>query len=120
MEQEIERAIRTTLVVLNKQSIDIAVNKIMEAIGVNLDNRNTNAEVVNILISNGLRIPEEYREMVIDKLKGTTTITKQKDPENDPCGFFDGIELTECCKVGPVTNKEKFCPECGKKIIRTS
>lgn len=32
MEQEIERAIRTTLVVLNKQSIDIAVKKIMDVI----------------------------------------------------------------------------------------
>lgn len=30
MRQEIERAIRTTLVVLNKQSINLAVDKIME------------------------------------------------------------------------------------------
>lgn len=32
MRQEIERAIRTTLVVLNKQSINLAVDKIMEVV----------------------------------------------------------------------------------------
>lgn len=32
LRQEIERAIRTTLVVLNKQSISIAVDKIMKEI----------------------------------------------------------------------------------------
>lgn len=26
------------------------------------------------------------------------------------------ILATECCKVGPITN-EKFCPNCGKKIL---
>lgn len=73
MEQEIERAIRTTLVVINKQSIGIAVKKIMEAVSVNLDERNTHKEVVNILISNGLRLPKEYRDMIIKKLQEDDT-----------------------------------------------
>ena len=27
------------------------------------------------------------------------------------------VDVTECCKVGPITN-ENYCSKCGKKIIR--
>ena len=27
------------------------------------------------------------------------------------------LEVTECCKIGPITN-ENYCPNCGKKIIK--
>lgn len=82
----------------------------MEATGVNLDQRNTNAEVVNILISNGLRLPNEYMEMVVDKLRGVTFLVKSDED-------LMIMDVTDCCRVGPITN-EKFCPECGKKIKR--
>jgi predicted nuclease with TOPRIM domain len=32
-------------------------------------------------------------------------------------GILYKVSVTECCKIGPITN-EKYCPECGKKIIR--
>ncbi|MFA5299340.1 MAG: hypothetical protein WC389_14210 [Lutibacter sp.] len=32
-------------------------------------------------------------------------------------GIIYKVTVTECCKIGPITN-EKYCPECGKKIIR--
>jgi hypothetical protein len=35
--------------------------------------------------------------------------------DNDP--ILGDTYLTECCKRGPITD-EKYCPYCGKKIIR--
>ena len=35
-----------------------------------------------------------------------------------PDDFVGYIDVVECCKTGPIT-KENFCPNCGKKIIRT-
>lgn len=34
---------------------------------------------------------------------------------DSPDGFII-IPVTDCCKVGPITN-ENYCPNCGKKII---
>lgn len=31
--------------------------------------------------------------------------------------FVGYIWVTECCKRGPITD-EKFCPYCGRKIIK--
>ena len=31
--------------------------------------------------------------------------------------FYIIYDETKCCGVGPITN-EKFCPNCGRKIIR--
>lgn len=28
-----------------------------------------------------------------------------------------GINITACCRIGPITN-EKYCPNCGSKIVK--
>lgn len=30
---------------------------------------------------------------------------------------FISCDITECCKIGPITD-ENYCPRCGNKIIR--
>lgn len=43
-----------------------------------------------------------------------TTETCKVIPDNDemfPC------DVTDCCGIGPIV-REKYCPECGKKIER--
>ena len=41
---------------------------------------------------------------------GTTSLVKYED------NFVAPWKVTKCCKTGPITN-EKYCPNCGKKII---
>ena len=36
-------------------------------------------------------------------------------PEADCMSYK--IPVTDCCGIGPITN-EKYCPECGKRIIK--
>jgi hypothetical protein len=54
---------------------------------------------------------EEYKEFVLRNLGNTTKII-QKQYE-----FEGSIDLVECCEIGPITH-EKYCPKCGKKIVR--
>lgn len=49
-------------------------------------------------------------EMLKDKLKTTSLTRVNKD-------FLYDIDVTTCCKIGPITT-EKFCSSCGKKIER--
>jgi hypothetical protein len=28
------------------------------------------------------------------------------------------ITVTECCKIGPITDYDNYCPKCGKRINR--
>jgi len=48
---------------------------------------------------------------VSGSLQHTTKIIRQEDY------FMDYIDVTECCKIGPITN-ENYCPKCGKQIIK--
>lgn len=96
------------------QAIEVALNELKWYY--NLQNKTSKSEVVNILISNALRLPDEYREMVIDKLRGITTVEEKNERVFE---IETKMKYTDCCGMGPITN-EKFCPECGKKIIKTS
>ncbi len=64
--------------------------------------RNMKEDIVKSLQSN------------LDKLN-TTKIISVKDTLCDGIEF--DIDVTECCKIGPITT-EKYCSNCGKKIIR--
>lgn len=69
------------------------------------------------LIDNILKSMEEYanRQLqlagVSNSLEHTTRIVKEEDD------FIGCIDVTECCKIGPITN-ENYCPKCGKQIIK--
>ena len=43
----------------------------------------------------------------------TDTTTIRMTDETD---YIGPIPLVDCCGIGPITN-EKYCPECGKRII---
>lgn len=60
-------------------------------------------EQVADLIKNIKIIPVEEEQ--------TTKIVKEDDD------FMGSMDMTECCKIGPLVD-EKYCPNCGRKIIR--
>ena len=65
--------------------------------------------------SNGQIIEINLKYKIIEPNNINTHIVKTtKLVKNDTWPFE--CNITNCCGVGPITN-EKYCPECGKKII---
>ena len=52
------------------------------------------------------------RDKEINLYLGTTKIIMLQQK------FVGTIKVTECCKIGPLTT-EKYCPNCGRFIIKT-
>ena len=63
-------------------------------------------------ISKLLRLTKAYFILLVSgSLWWKTSIIMQDED------FVGWIKVTKCCKIGPITS-EKYCPECGKRIIK--
>jgi hypothetical protein len=50
---------------------------------------------------------------LIRSLRWKTKIITELDEKD----FFGYIDLTDCCKIGPIID-ENYCPNCGRLIIK--
>lgn len=52
-----------------------------------------------------------------DLLTGTTTIVMTSEDIWDTGDPFD-IPTLQCCEIGPITDADRYCSKCGKRIVR--
>ena len=52
-----------------------------------------------------------------DLLTGTTTIVMIPEDIWDTGDFFN-IPCVKCCEIGPITDADRYCSKCGKRIVR--
>ena len=57
------------------------------------------------------------RQKLRDFFTGTTRIVMMPEDMFYTGEMFD-IPCAECCEVGPITDVDKYCHKCGKRIVR--
>lgn len=77
----------------------------------------------NINLDNVDEVKVNVRTLEVEVNKAKQTIIKSLQDSLDKLNTtriitVNDVEVTECCKI-PDTNNQKYCSECGKKIIRS-
>lgn len=57
------------------------------------------------------------KQKLRDWIVGTTRIVMVPE-DMFYIGTMYDIPNVECCKVGPITDADKYCSKCGKRIVR--
>jgi hypothetical protein len=57
------------------------------------------------------------KQKLRDLFTGTTAIVMMPDDLFDTGHTFD-IPSLKCCGVGPIFDETRYCPKCGKRILR--